>query len=81
MTIEIHVTGRAGEGKTTIATMIQKYLQTVGFVGVTVELTDKEMPPCPTDLNKRASQMMHNGTRIKITEQPTRGEVSSDETS
>ena len=70
--VTITVSGSAGTGKSTIATLIQKYLLTIGFKGVTVTLTDNEMPPCPTDLHKRQAALVDHGTKINVVEKMTR---------
>lgn len=72
MSVKITVSGASGNGKTTIATLIQKYLKTLGFIGVTVELANNEMPPCPTDLRKSTSALINYGTKINIIEKPSR---------
>lgn len=72
--ITVYVTGCSGTGKSTIATLIQKYLLTLGFEGVTVTLTDNEMPPHPTDLRKRQAALVDYGTKIHVVEKMTRRE-------
>lgn len=65
--IEINVLGRSGAGKSTIATLIQRYLKTIGF-NVTITLNNHEMPPCPTELRKKTSAILEKETNISINE-------------
>ena len=65
--IEIRISGDAGAGKSTVATLIQRYLKTLGF-NVTIRLTNFEMPPCPTDLRKKTMAILDKGTRMHIEE-------------
>ena len=68
--VQVTVSGICGSGKTTIATHIQRYLKTIGF-DVTLELTDKEMAPCPTDLHKRTTTLIDHGIDINVVEKNT----------
>ena len=70
--LNILVTGIAGTGKTTVATLVANYLRSIGFTGVQLELTDHEMAPCPTDVRKRTAALQDAGTRITVTERMTR---------
>ncbi len=81
--VTITVSGISGSGKTTIATHINNYLKTIGF-DVSLELTDKEMAPCPTLLHKRtASLIEHGNTTLEVIEKHTaiRKSVECDGTS
>jgi len=65
--IKIIILGGVNTGKTTVATLIQKYLKTLGF-DVSYENPDRELPPCPTNLRKRTRAIQDNGTELIIEE-------------
>lgn len=70
--LTVTVSGKSASGKSTVATSIQHYLQTVGFTGVTIKLTDNEMPPCPTELRKQTAALVDANTHISVIEQQAR---------
>lgn len=69
--LQVVVAGSVGTGKTTVAVLIANYLRTLGFTGVTVELTDQEMPPCPTEIRKRTAALVDRGTKLTVVERQT----------
>jgi len=70
--LQIVMCGGPGVGKSTVAVLIQQYLRSIGYKGVTVRLTNNEMPPCPTDLLKRSSALIDDNVKITIVETQTR---------
>jgi len=67
----VTVSGISGSGKSTIATHVRNYLKILGF-DVSLELTDKEMSPCPTDLRKRTALLIDMAkTKVEIVEELT----------
>lgn len=68
--VTVTVSGRSGVGKSTVATLIQRYLKSVGF-SASIRLTDNEMPRCPTDLRKSTASLLNNNTRVRVVEKTT----------
>jgi len=68
--ITITVSGRSGVGKSTIATLIQRYLKSLDF-SASIQLTDHEMPRCPEDLRKSTVSLLNNNTHVRVVEKTT----------
>ncbi len=68
--VTVTVSGRSGVGKSTLATLIQRYLKTLGF-SASIRLTDNEMPQCPADLRKSTIGLLNNKTHICVVEKTT----------
>lgn len=69
--IVVTVSGRTASGKSTIATSIQRHLKSLGFSNVKIQLSDNEVPPCPSDLNKRKAALIERGIEVTINETTT----------
>lgn len=68
--ITIIVSGSAGVGKSTIATLIHRYLKSLGFTA-SIKLADNEMPRCPSDLRKSIASLLDQKTPMRIVEKQT----------
>lgn len=68
--VTVIVSGATGVGKSSIATLIQRYLKSLGFTA-SIRLTDNEMPRCPSDLRKSTAALLEQKTAIRVVEKRT----------